>query len=142
METFEAKLGAVRADTYFLVLQLLDVSGDSLVDLPDEQSGLVNLRHLDLSKNAFTVLPVSVLGGMTSLTHADLSNQPKSHNGPSIDILSSLLPILHRLPGLVKVDLKRNLRPWTNRAVAYLTQAALAGKERDPPVEIGFDFEG
>jgi len=59
-------------------LKSLDLHDNKLKELPPSLSDLGNLTHLDLSKNAFEVIPRRALDGMISLINLDLSHNALS----------------------------------------------------------------
>ncbi len=91
------------------MFQKLDVSHNLLCSLPRELCSLEKLRTLDLSDNAFTAVPVSVLSELTALRVIAMNNQCDNtySRNPSdrLMVSESLLPILH--PGLVRLELQQ-----------------------------------
>jgi Leucine-rich repeat (LRR) protein len=118
--------------------QILEVRCNRLRSLPDELSGLQNLKELNLSHNYFRETPVSVLSRMTALVTMDLSIQyPWTQDDVSVlRVPSSLLPILH--PGLVRLDLRQEKvfsserRPWDVLSLAHLERAVAEVADRRP----------
>jgi Leucine-rich repeat (LRR) protein len=122
------------------VSQALDISFNNLHSLPDEMSGLQNLKELNLSWNNLPAPPV-VLGRLTALTKIDMANQRWSlDQSDTFKVPSPLLPILH--PGLVHLDLQQQaydyairgprLRPWDELSLSHLEQALAEVVDRRP----------
>jgi Leucine-rich repeat (LRR) protein len=123
-------------------LQKLDVTGNKLTSLPDELSSLRNLEHLVLQENHITIVPVSVLEGLTALTFLDLSLQfgddyphitPAGEDPQLLEIPSSLLPILHT--GLLTLDMQQTLS-WDSVSLSHLGNALAAAKAKSPPLTL------
>ncbi len=124
--------------------QKLEIFSNRLRSLPDELSGLQNLKELNLSRNLFREPPISALSGVTALIKINLSSQSSSTHAwdetAMFRVPSSLLPILH--PGLVRLDMwqeklssslqQPRRKPWDRVSAAHLQQAQAAVGHRRP----------
>ncbi len=110
------------------VFQVLDVRVNCLRGLPDQLTGLQNLKRLTLDANYFNALPMSISVGLTALETVSIQYQPCHGNG-KFEITSPLLPILHS--GLVQLALVQE-RPWGPVSLFHLGCALVDVADRNP----------
>ncbi len=111
-----------------------------MLGLPDELSGLANLKELLANNNQFEECPVSILSSLTALNTVDLSHQHSLRTFTEMRIFEvpSLLPMLH--PGLVKLDLRQHLVEWTPESLHHLENAAAASAAMKPPATLTYQY--
>jgi Leucine-rich repeat (LRR) protein len=116
-------------------LQKLDVSSNLLRILPEQLSSLKNLNALVLDFNYFSVVPLSILSGLTALEIIRLRFQQRGRDNQVFRIQSSLSPVLH--PGLIELGLDQSAE-WDPTSRFHLGCALVDVADRTPVPNLTF----
>ena len=101
---------------------ILDLSSNSLIEIPESITKLTNLTQLDLSSNSLTEIPESITK-LTNLTQLDLSSNSLTEIPESITKLTNLTQLYLNSNSLIEIP--ENITKLTNLTQLYLNSNSL-----------------